>query len=111
MRFCPACGKAQGAKRRTKPLLVAVTALVCVAIAGYCAWTVPIKHTYGEAHFPWVEGADFYLFNRCDMFVILPRQKWTFPGQEQNGACALANPADAFREIQLEHGNAVRQGT
>ena len=131
-RFCATCGTARpdlgenatvstdnrtinvGTKSTGGGLVLAVI-MVSVIIAGamFLAWTVPTGQSTVTHHDavsnPFLatkaydSGADFYLFNRCDMFVLVDGKKYTVPGDEQNDECTIANPADAFKLMAYTH--------
>jgi hypothetical protein len=89
-----------------RPLIMGVI-VVAIAIAALFAWNEPTGNSEVEHHDAvrnallsnkaYDSGADFYLFNRCDMFVVVDGKKYTVPGDEQNDECTIANPGDAFR--------------
>lgn len=92
--------------------LILVIGLI-VAVAAVIAWYVPTGHSdvthHDAVNNPFMatkaydEGADFYAFNRCKMYVLVDGEKYSFPGTEQNNECTLANPADAFKLMAYTH--------
>lgn len=125
-RFCPGCGapraaadsnESEGVAAANEPQKVhdrnkeivrsALVLGVIISIGAYIAWHVPTGQSEIQHHAAvnnpffstkaYDSGADFYLFNRCDMFVVVDSKKYTVPGDEQNDECTLANPADAFK--------------
>jgi hypothetical protein len=76
-----------------------------IVLGGYSALTQPISESAIEHHDAnpllsmkaYDSGAAFYVFNRCRMFIAVDGKRFFFPGDEQNGECTFANPADAFK--------------
>jgi len=85
-----------------------VLTVIVLALVGYSAWTMPISgsevkhHAADSTTKAYDEGADFYLFNRCSMYIIVNGVKGAFAGQEVSDECFLANPLDGARETKLE---------
>lgn len=118
--FCANCGaklaspKTARPKRMTdSPWFAVVVVGLLLAGAALIAWNVPVGHsdvTHHDANSvlsmkAYDAGAEFYLFNRCKMYVLVDGSKFTVPGDEQNGECTLANPADAFKLMAYTHIN------
>jgi hypothetical protein len=103
----------QGTNRGLPTAGVWPVAGLIVVVAALLAWYVPTGHS-DETHHDAVnnpfmatkaydEGADFYVFNRCKMYVLVDGEKYSVPGTEQNDECTLANPADAFKLMAYTH--------
>jgi hypothetical protein len=84
-----------------------ILTLLVLALAGYEAWTVPTTtsdvkhHAADETNKAYDEGADFYLFNRCSMYIVVDGKKASFQGEEIADSCFLANPLDGAKESEL----------
>jgi hypothetical protein len=97
----------QGSHRGLATTTVWPIAGLIVVVAALLAWYVPTGHSDVTHHDAvsnplmatkaYDEGADFYLFNRCKMYVLVDGEKYSFPGTAQNDECTLANPADALK--------------
>jgi hypothetical protein len=85
-----------------------ILTLLILAFAGYLAWTTPVSssevthHAATDTTKAYDEGAEFYIFNRCSMYIVVDGKKGSFQGDEVYDECFLANPLDGERESQIE---------